>query len=133
MSLVVQDGWSFKERLLRVEEQATFEERSGRRCTHRKKIREIRPSSRETYGYPRVHAELGVLGVRCGRRRVARLMRKAALGGCMRGRPKRTTHRDPLATPAPDLVRPNFSATQLRTGSGPPISPMWEPRRASST
>jgi putative transposase len=37
------------------------------------KIREIHSRSRETYGYPRVHAELRSLGVRCGRRRVARL------------------------------------------------------------
>jgi putative transposase len=35
------------------------------------KIREIHSRSRQTYGYPRVHAEeLRSLGVRCGRRRV---------------------------------------------------------------
>jgi hypothetical protein len=45
------------------------------------KIREIHSRSRETYGYPRVHAELRSLGVRCGRRRVARLMRAAGLCG----------------------------------------------------
>jgi len=39
------------------------------------KIREIHSRSRETYGYPRVHAELRSLGIVCGRRRVARLMR----------------------------------------------------------
>jgi putative transposase len=49
--------------------------------------------------------------VRCGRRRVARLMRKAGLRGCLRGRKRRTTRRDPHAVPAPDLVRRNFSAT----------------------
>ncbi len=38
-------------------------------------------------------------------------MRRAGLRGCMRGRKKRTTRRDPLATPAPDLVRRNFRAT----------------------
>ena len=43
------------------------------------KIREIHSRSRETYGYPRVHAELRSLGVRCGCRRVARLMRAAGL------------------------------------------------------
>ena len=32
------------------------------------KIREIHSRSRETYGYPRVHAELRSLGVGCGRR-----------------------------------------------------------------
>jgi putative transposase len=74
-------------------------------------IVEIHERSRETYGYPRVHAELRALGVRCSRKRVARLiMRKAGLRGCRPGRKKRTTHRDPCATPAPDLVNRNFGA-----------------------
>ncbi len=75
------------------------------------KIREVYQRSRETYGYPRVHAELRALGVRCGRRRVARLMRRAGLRGCMRAREKRTTRRDPRAVPAPDLVKQDFHAT----------------------
>lgn len=75
------------------------------------RIVEVHKRSRETYGYPRVHAEMRALGVRCGRRRVARLMRKAGIRGCMRGRKKRTTRRDPRATPAPDLVNRNFRAT----------------------
>ena len=74
------------------------------------KIREIHSRSRKTYGYPRVHAELRSLGVRCGRRRVARLMRAAGLRGCMRGRKRRTTRRDPRAAPAPDLLRRDFAA-----------------------
>jgi putative transposase len=76
------------------------------------RIREIHSRSRETYGYPRVHAELRLLGVRCGRRRVARLMRAAGLRGCMRGKKRRTTRRDPRAAPAPDLLRGDFVATQ---------------------
>ncbi len=75
------------------------------------RILEVHQRSRETYGYPRVHAELCALGVCCGRRRVARLMRKAGLRGCVRGRKKRTTRRDPRSTPAPDLVGRNFAAT----------------------
>src|SRR5215207_3728991 len=75
------------------------------------RIREIHHRSRETYGYPRVHAELRALGVRCNRKRVARLMRKDGLRGCMRGRRrKHTTRQDPLAIPAPDLVGRNFVA-----------------------
>jgi putative transposase len=52
------------------------------------------------------------MGIRCGRNRVARLMRKAGLEGCSRGRRKRkgTTLRDSAATPASDLVRRNFTA-----------------------
>jgi putative transposase len=74
------------------------------------KIREIHSRSRETYGYPRVHAELRSLGIGCGRRRVARLMKAAGLRGCMRGKKRRTTHRDPWAAPAPDLLRRDFVA-----------------------
>jgi putative transposase len=51
------------------------------------KIREIHSRSRETYGYPRVHAELRSLGIGCGRRRVARLMKAAGLRGCVREPP----------------------------------------------
>ncbi len=76
------------------------------------KIHEIHQRSRETYGYPRVHAELRSLGVICGRRRVARLMRVAGLRGCIRGRKRRTTRHDPRAAPVPDLLRRNFAAGQ---------------------
>ena len=40
------------------------------------KIREIHEHSRQTYGSPWVHAQLKSIGVRCSRKRVARLMRK---------------------------------------------------------
>lgn len=82
--------------------------RENAALTHQ--ITEIHERSRGTYGYPRVHAELRALGVRCSRKRVARLMRKAGLSGCWRGRKKRTTRRDPCATPAPDLLKRNFAA-----------------------
>ena len=74
------------------------------------KIREVHERSRRTYGYPRVHAELNALGLRCGRRRVARLMREDGLRGCMRGRRRCTTRRDDRSPPAPDLVERRFLA-----------------------
>ena len=79
-------------------------------ATLTEKIREVHDRSRGTYGYPRVHAELRALGERCSRKRVARLMRKNGLTGCMRGRKKRTTRHDRYAAPAPDLLRRNFAA-----------------------
>lgn len=74
------------------------------------KILEIHERSRKTYGSPRVHAELRAIGVRCGRKRVARLMREEGLRGCLRGRRKRTTRRNEHAIPAEDLVRREFAA-----------------------
>ena len=50
-------------------------------------IAEIHTMSRGTYGSPRVHAELRLgRDVRCGRKRVARLMRTAGLQGAFRRR-----------------------------------------------
>ncbi|MEO8586687.1 MAG: IS3 family transposase [Acidobacteriota bacterium] len=44
-----------------------------------KRIRAVFEASEETYGSPRVHAELQKAGLRAGRKRVARLMRSAAI------------------------------------------------------
>jgi putative transposase len=76
------------------------------------KIREIHRRSRETYGSPRIHAELRALGARCSRKRVERLMRKAGLRGCMRGRRRGTTRRAKGAPLVEDLVKRNFLATE---------------------
>ena len=76
------------------------------------KIVRIHTDSCETYGAPRIHFELRVLGVRCARKRVARLMREAGLFGCGgRRRKARTTLRSHTerTPPAPDLVERNFS------------------------
>ena len=87
--------------------------RTRENATLTSKIREIHRRSRETYGSPRIHAELRALGIRCDRKRVARLMREAGLRGCMRGRRKRTTRRSGRAVPAKDLLRRSFAATQI--------------------
>jgi putative transposase len=72
------------------------------------RIRRIHEASRETYGSPRVHAELAATGEAVGRKRVARLMRQAGITGVHRRRFVTTTVRDPDATPAPDLVKRDF-------------------------
>ena len=46
-----------------------------------KRIRTVHVSSRETYGSPRIHAELRGAGQRHSRKRIARLMREAGLAG----------------------------------------------------
>jgi putative transposase len=76
-----------------------------------KRVRTVHATSRETYGSPRIHAELRATGSRHGRKRIARLMSAAALTGASRRRKGvTTTRRDKDARPAPDLVDRDFSA-----------------------
>jgi len=74
-----------------------------------------------------VHGELTRLGVRCGRKRVARLMRESGLVGVHARR--RWRKAVPGDARAPDLVQRNFDpagpdelwaadVTQYRTGEG---------------
>jgi len=71
-------------------------------------IGQIHRESQGTYGWPRIHAELRHRGVHVSRKRVARLMRQAALSGLVRRRKGRTTIRVPGIATAPDLVRRDF-------------------------
>jgi putative transposase len=76
-----------------------------------KRVRTVHATSRETYGSPRIHAELRATGTRHGRKRIARLMRDAGLTGASRRRKGvTTTRRDNDARPAPDLVDRDFTA-----------------------
>src|SRR5579871_6363531 len=43
-------------------------------------IKTVFEESQQTYGRPRVHAELTEGGIACSRKRVARLMRRAGMG-----------------------------------------------------
>src|ERR687898_117735 len=106
----MQGAEGLKEQLLHDWKDRPPSKRERENAALMERIREVHDRSRRTYGYPRVHAELRALGVRCSRKRVARLMRKAALRGCIGGRRKRTPRRDLYATPAPDLVKRNFAA-----------------------
>ena len=90
-------------------------------------IRNIHTESRQTYGAPRVHAELRLgLGVRVGRKRVERLMREHGIVGIHRRRFRRGATNRAIHD---DLVRRDFVAaapnrlwitgiTQHRTGEG---------------
>lgn len=71
-------------------------------------IIEIHAMSRESYGAPRVHKELRLgRGIRCSRKRVARLMRSARIHGVYRRRGER---RRPALAVHDDLVRRRFVA-----------------------
>ena len=69
-------------------------------------------ASYETYGAPRIHADLKDAGIRIGRKRVARLICEAGLRGVSRRRFIKTTKRDKRARAASDLVERNFTATR---------------------
>ena len=73
------------------------------------RIDAIHAASRGTYGSPRIHAELAANGRAVGRKRVARLMKRAGLRGVCRRRFVTTTVHDG-ARQAPDLVDRSFVA-----------------------
>ena len=64
-----------------------------------------------TYGAPRIHMELrDTYGIRVGRKRVERLMRRAGLQGVQKRRFRCTTHSGAPERFTPDLVERNFAA-----------------------
>lgn len=74
-------------------------------------IREVFEYSRQTYGSPRVHAELQRRGVMCSRHRVARLMRRQGLvARKRRGWRPVTTRRQAGDPVAPNLLNQDFRA-----------------------
>ena len=77
-------------------------------------IRQAFVVSDETYGMPRIRAELQDVGVMASRKRIARLMRQAQIRGASRRRSFCvTTERDERHRPAPDLVNREFVATDI--------------------
>jgi putative transposase len=77
-------------------------------------IRVIHKQSTETYGSPRIHAQLRHDGTRVGRKRVARIMRKERIDVRLRRRFRKTTdskHGHPIA---PNLLRRRFAVNSIR-------------------
>jgi transposase InsO family protein len=77
------------------------------------KIKEIHKDSRQTYGSPRVHADLIEQGERCSRKRIAKIMRDGGIQAKMKKRFKITTKSNPTAKAAPNLLQQDFSALAM--------------------
>jgi len=75
-----------------------------------KEIKKVFVDNRRTYGSPRITDELCAMGWRCGKNRIARLMRENGIVAIMKKRFKVTTNSDHKRPVAPNLVQQNFTA-----------------------
>ncbi len=78
-------------------------------------IRQIYTTSRSSYGSPRVHAELRAQGIRCSKKRVARLMRRAGLRAHRPRRSWATTDSRHALPIAANLLQRDFAAPAANT------------------
>ena len=76
-------------------------------------IQELHKHSRQTYGSPRIHADLQDMGIKVGRKRVARLMRQNGIRARQKRRYKTTTQRHASRPAAPNLLQQDFSADEV--------------------
>jgi putative transposase len=81
--------------------------------------------SRETYGSPRMHAELQEAGLCAGRHRVARIMRENHLKARPKMRFKKTTDSDHGGAVAPNVLAQDFAAEGPDEKWGVDISYVW--------
>jgi len=68
------------------------------------RIEAVHRGSRETYGRPRIRAELKEDGIAVSAKRIAQLMRERRINGASRRKTTVTTIRNRDARPAPDPV-----------------------------
>jgi transposase InsO family protein len=107
-------------RLLKVSRAAYYQRRAGTLAPRAvadaaitARITSIHTESKGTYGSPRVHQALRRQDTRCGKRRVARLMRAAGLEGRRKKRWRTTTIADPAADRARDLIQRDWASSGL--------------------
>src|SRR5260370_16058158 len=89
------------------------------------RIGRIYQENRQVYGSARIHAALRAEGTRCGRKRVARLMREhgvSAKAGRHRTRTTDSQHEQPVA---PNLLKREFTASAPNTKWVADITGVW--------
>jgi len=90
-----------------------------------KAIKEIHEESSGEYGSPKIHQELRRRGTRCGRKRVARLMRKDGLRAKTIRKFKATTNSNHSLPVAANLLNRDFSPTQPNKAWAADITYIW--------
>ncbi|MFN6415657.1 MAG: IS3 family transposase [Pseudomonadota bacterium] len=90
------------------------------------KIKKIHQASHETYGSPRIHAELREMGESCSRQRVARLMKAEKIMVKMSKKfKKRLRNQENLHFVGEDLIQQDFSADEPNVAWVSDITYVW--------
>jgi len=89
------------------------------------RVRAAHAASKGRYGSPRVHAELRAKGQKVGRKRVARLMKKAGLAARRRRRYQTTTDSKHAFPIAPNVLERDFTATAPNQAWVTDITFLW--------
>jgi putative transposase len=75
------------------------------------RIEDAYQENRGVYGSPRIHAELKAQGIKCGRKRIARLMHEQNISARRKRRQAKKTDSNHNSPIAPNLLERNFEAS----------------------
>jgi transposase InsO family protein len=89
------------------------------------RIRVLHADSHGIYGSPRIHRDLKEAGVRCGKNRVARIMRDAGIRSRTRKKFKATTNSKHDLPVAPNLLNQHFSVEAADSAWVGDITYVW--------
>jgi putative transposase len=89
--------------------ESRHKQEDARLTTH---IQDVFVTFRGVYGSPRIHAELRDQGVRCSRKRIARLMQENGMDARRKPFHPVTTRSNPKHAVAPNLLQQDFTAEQ---------------------
>jgi transposase InsO family protein len=98
------------------------EKENLRLVTH---IKAVHEESRKTYGSPRIHAELCSRGIRCGKNRVARLMRQKGIQARQKRKFKATTNSNHQLPVYENRLNRSFNVSSPNTSWAADITYIW--------